>query len=349
VETFDAVVVGAGMAGLAAAWQLRAAGARFVVLERDARPGDTWRRRHDSLKLFTPARFDELPGLSFPLDPGAHPDRTEMADYLSAYAAHFDMPVRTGVSVRSHAFDGERHRLTGSDGSVIEAPVVIGATGAFGVPMVPAFAVELDRSVRQLHSAGYRRPSDLEPGPVLVVGAGTSGADIAMDLAGAHEVWMAGRDTGSVPVALARSRTVRRLVFARRVPSGPLGRLVRARGRRAAPLVWQSPATLRAAGIRRVPRVTGIRDGRPLLADGRVLDVANVVWCTGYRPGFDWLAPGAAGPDGWPLHRRGVSTSIPGLGFVGLPSQRTLASGFLSGMPADAAWVVLRLSGAIGG
>jgi putative flavoprotein involved in K+ transport len=208
---------------------------------------------------------------------------------------------------------------------------------------VPPFAAGLDAAVRQMHSAGYRRPADLVPGPVLIVGAGTSGAGIAMDLAGEHEVWLAGRGTGSVPVALARSRIIRRVAFGRRVPSGWLGRLVRARAGRAAPLVWQSPATLRAAGVRRVGRVVGVEDGRPQLADGRVLDVANVVWCTGFRPGFDWLAPGAVGPDGWPVHRRGVSTSIPGLGFVGLPFENTFASGFLSGMPADAASVVGRL------
>ena len=335
------------MAGLAAAWQLRAAGARYLLLERDAEPGDTWRRRYDSLRLFTPARFCELPGWSFPLAASAHPDHNQMAGYLSAYADRLAVPLRTGFSVRSHTVVGRRHRLTGEDGSVIEAQTVIAATGAFGVPARPAFAGELDPSQRQLHSAEYRRPSDLVDGPVLVVGAGTSGADIAMDLAGGHEVWMAGRSTGSVPVALARSPLVRRLAFGRRVPSGPLGRLVRRRLGRAAPLVWQSPATLRAAGIRRVPRVVGVRDGRPRLADGRVLDVANVVWCTGYRPGFDWLAPGATGPDGWPVHERGASTSIPGLGFVGLPLQNTFASGFLSGMPDDAASVVARLRRAL--
>jgi putative flavoprotein involved in K+ transport len=340
----DTVVVGAGMAGLAAAWHLRAAGVRFVVLERDARVGDIWRRRYDSLRLFTPARFCELPGAEFPLAPGVHPDRDQMADYLSGYADRFAVPVHTGVSVSSHTVEGRRHRLTTEDGSVIEADAVIGASGSFGVPMTPAFAGELDPAIRQMHSVEYRRPDDLAAGPVLVVGAGTSGADIAMDLAGEHEVWLAGRSTGSVPIGLARSRTARRLLFGLPVPPGPLGRLARTRLGRAAPLVWQTPATLRAAGIRRVPRVVGVRDGRPRLADDQVLDVANVVWCTGFRPGFDWLTPGATGTGGWPAHRRGVSTSVPGLGFVGLPLQSTLASGFLSGMSADAARVVTRLS-----
>lgn len=357
----DTVVVGAGMAGLAAAWHLRAAGARFVVLERDERPGDTWRLRHDSLVLFTPARFDELPGMPFPLDPGAHPDRARMADYLSDYASRLSLPVVTRATVRSHEVDGGRHLLTvdggpaaggiaaaggGSpvdDGPVIEADSVIAATGAFARPWVPAFAADLDPSVRQLHSADYRRPADLLPGPVLIVGAGTSGADLAMDLVAGHDVWLAGRSTGSVPVALARSRLVRRLVFRRRVPSGPVGRLAHGRLGRAAPLVWQSPASLRGVGVQRAPRVTGVRDGRPELADGRVLDVSNVVWATGYRPGFQWLTPAAVGPDGWPLHRQGVSTAVPGLGFVGLPLQNTFASGFLSGMPEDAALVVDRL------
>ena len=338
----DTVVVGAGMAGLAAAWHLRAARARFVVLEREARAGDSWRRRYDALTLFTPARFCELPGWSFPLAPGAYQSRIAMADYLSAYADRFALPVQTGVSVRSHTVAGQRHRLTVDDGSELEADSVIAASGAFGVPVTPAFADELDPAIRQMHSSDYHRPGDLIPGPVLVVGAGSSGADIALDLVDKHEVWMAGRTTGSVPLALARSRIAHRV--GRSVPSGPLGRFLPARLTRGGPLVWQSPRTLRAAGIRRVPRVTGIRDGRARLADDRVLDVANVIWCTGFRPNYHWIAPEAMGPDGWPPHRRGISTTVSGLGFVGLPLQNTLTSSVLSGMPADAAAVVRRLT-----
>ncbi|MFG1996317.1 flavin-containing monooxygenase [Actinoplanes sp. NPDC048988] len=340
----DTVVVGGGTAGLAAAWHLRAAGKRFVVLERDDRPGDVWRRRYDSLRLFTPARFCRLPGLPFPLDPRAHPSGTEMADYLSEYAEHFAMPLHTGVRVRSHTVAGGQHRITADNGTVFEADSVIAATGAFGVPMIPAFAGDLSPGPPQMHSADYRNPANVPPGPVLIVGAGTSAGDIAVELAREHEVWMAGPSTGSVPVALSRSRVLQRLVFSRRVPSGALGGLVRAKVRRAAPLVWQSPASLRAAGVHRVPRVAGTRDGRPRLADGRVLDVASVVWCTGYRPGFGWLTPRAFGPDGWPAHRRGISATVPGLGFVGLPFQNTFSSGLVSGIPTDAAVVVNRLA-----
>ncbi|XVU21640.1 flavin-containing monooxygenase [Actinoplanes sp. CA-054009] len=333
------VIVGGGAAGLAAAWHLRRRGRPFVVLDAAARVGDAWRERYDCLRLFTPARFCALPGRPMALDPGAHPTRVEMADYLEGYARHFDLPVRSGVSVRSHAYAGSSHRLETGAGPIAAERVIV-ATGALHRPSVPEFAARL--RLPQLHSSRYHRPGDLPPGPVLVVGAGTAGADIALDLAAGREVWLSGRPTGHIPVGVVRSALVRRLLYDRRVPPGGLVRALV--GRRGGPLIWQSEKTLRRAGIRRVPRVAGVRDGLPLLADGRVPPVTAVVWCTGFRPGYGWLDARAVGPGGWPAHRRGVSATVPGLGFVGLPGQNTFGSGFLGGMSGDAAYVVERLT-----
>lgn len=248
--------------------------------------------------------------------------------------------MRSGVTVRSHAYGNGLHHLRTDDGPLVARRVIV-ATGALHRPAVPGFAAALDPALAQRHSSDYHRPGDLPPGPVLVVGAGTAGADIALDLARGREVWLSGRRTGHVPVGLVRSAVVRRLLYDRRVPPG---RWIRALAvRRGGPLIWQSEAALRRAGVRRVPRVAGVRDGLPLLADGRVLPVAAVVWCTGFRPDYGWLDPRAAGADGWPEHHRGVSATVAGLGFVGLPWQNTFGSGFLGGMPGDAAHVVRRL------
>jgi putative flavoprotein involved in K+ transport len=212
---------------------------------------------------------------------------------------------------------------------------VIVATGACRLPKLPPFVGDLDPAIRQLHSDRYRRPSDLRPGPVLVVGAGTAGADIALDLADRHETWLSGPRTGRVPLNVVRSRAARRL-YGLPVPE-PLRRRLQDRG---SPLVWQTEAALGRAGVHRVGRTVGTCDGQPMVTGGQVLNVATVIWCTGYRPDFGWLTPAAIGSDGWPRHRRGISNAVPGLGFVGLPFQRSFASGFLGGMAGDAAVVV---------
>ncbi|MFG1997196.1 flavin-containing monooxygenase [Actinoplanes sp. NPDC048988] len=338
----DTIVVGGGAGGLAAAWHLRERDRRFVVLDGGS-PGDSWRRRYDSLRLFTPARFCALPGLPFPEPADVHPGKEGMADYLARYVQHHDLPVRSGVTVTHHRRTSGRHHLV-TTGGEYEARRLIVATGALQRPRTPALAASLDASVRQIHSSAYRRPSDVPPGPVLVVGAGPAGADIALDLIAGHDVWLAGPSTGHVPVRVVRSRLVRSLLYPRRVPPGPLGRLLRTRlVGHGGPLIWQSEATLRDAGIRRVPRVTAIREGFPQLADGRVLRPSTVIWCTGLRPDHQWLDPRALGPDGHPRHRRGISATIAGLAFVGLPLQHTFGSGFLSGMAGDAAYVIEHL------
>jgi putative flavoprotein involved in K+ transport len=328
MERFDTVVVGAGAAGLAAAWHLHDAGRPYVVLDAADRVGDSWRRRYDCLRLFTPARYCALPGAALPLDSLAHPTKDDVADYLEKYAV--GLPVRLGRPVTFHRVEGGRHRLDDD----IEAERLIVATGAYRRPAVPLLAGDLDPAIRQLHSDGYRCPADLVPGPVLVVGAGTAGADIALDVAGGHDTWLSGPRTGRVPLAVVRSAAARRL-YRLRVPEPARRRLLT----RGSPLVWQTEEHLTRAGVRRVGRTVGTCDGQPMVAGGRVLDVANVIWCTGYRPDFGWLAAPAIGPDGWPRHRHGVSTAVPGLGFVGLPFQRTFASGFLAGMDGDAAYV----------
>jgi putative flavoprotein involved in K+ transport len=346
-ERYDVVVVGAGQAGLAAAHCLQRAGLRFLVLERSARVGDVWRRRWDSLRLFTPARYDGLVGMPFPGDPGAFPTKDQMADYLEAYVERFALPVRTGVTVERVRREGDGYRIR-AGGREIAASQVILAAVSYQAPRVPAFSAELDADIVQLHSSEYRRPDQLRPGPVLLVGAGNSGAEIARELARDRRVWLAGRDVGALPFRIdGRARRplvwlVLRVLYHRVLTMGtPIGRRVRPSVlAHSGPLIRVKQRQLAAAGVERVPRVAGVAGGRPQLGDGRVLDVANVVWCTGFTPGVSWLdVPGALHPDGEPVQDRGVSP-VPGLFYVGLHFQRALSSGMIHGVSRDAASVV---------
>lgn len=351
-ERVETVVIGAGQSGLSTGYHLQRRGRPHVILERHARVGDTWRRRWDSLRLFTPARYDGLDGMPFPASPHSFPTKDEMADYLESYAARFALPVRTGVTVeRLTARDG-RFVVT-TDSGEIEADNVVVAMATFQQPRVPAFASALDPAIRQLHSKDYREAAQLADGATLVVGAGNSGAEIALELARAgRRTWLAGRDTGHVPFpidgAIARMLlpVLFRGVFHRVLTvDTPMGRRVRpAALARGAPLIRTKPAQLTAAGVERVGRVDGVRDGRPRLADGRVLDVANVVWCTGFHLGFSWIDLPNAIAGGEPVHERGIVPTTPGLYFVGLHFLYALSSTMIHGAGRDAA----RIATAIG-
>jgi putative flavoprotein involved in K+ transport len=349
-ERFDTVVVGAGQAGLSAGYHLKRAGRSFVILDANDRIGGSWRTRYDSLKLFTPSWAVKLPGWRFPKASARYPTRDQMADYLEAYVARFDLPVRTGVDVQRIGRDGERYVLTLDDGR-IEADHVIVASGADRDPRVPAFSRELDPGIVQMHSSAYRNPSQLRNGGVLVVGAGNSGADISLDVVGAHPTWLSGPDRGHVPVSIdtwVAQNVVFRLIRFVGIHvltlRTPFGRKAKAKeASRGDMLVRVKPKQLVAAGIERVPKTVGVSGGVPMLEDGRVLDVANVIWCTGYRHDLSWIELPIFGEDGELQHERGVVTSEPGLYFVGLFFQYSAASSVIPGVPRDAKFVVERL------
>jgi putative flavoprotein involved in K+ transport len=340
---FDTVIVGAGQAGLATGYYLAAQGRDFIIVDGHERIGEAWRQRWNSLRLFTPAAYDGLPGMPFPALPDAYPTKDEMADYLEAYAARFGLPVRLRTTVERVVRHGIGYVLR-AGGWRIEADHVVVATGAFHRPRVPAFVSALAPGIRQIHAAQYRAPGQLQNGPVLIVGAGNSGAEIAMDLARHHSVWLSGRDTGRLPLLL-RGQGLRDRLFwwlAREwlTVDRTLGRAVKCRElRQGAPLIRVRQRDLEAAGIRRVPRTVGTRDGRPVLEDGRVADVANVVWCTGFRPDFAWIDRPVFGADGYPIHYRGVAQGEPGLYFVGLPFLYSLGSSTVGGVGRDAEYI----------
>lgn len=346
-ERVETLVIGGGQAGLSVGYHLARRGLPFLILDANQRIGDSWRRRWDSLRLFTPARYDGLAGFPFPAKRDAFITKDEMADYLEAYAARFRLPVRNGIRVDGLSRRGDRFLVTAGERRY-EADQVVVAMANYQVPRVPQFARALDSGVVQLHSRDYRNPSQLGSGAVLVVGVGNSGADIALEVAGTHATYLSGKEFGQVPFRIegwvARKLLVRimRFVGHRVLTRGtPIGRrLAPTLLHRTTPLVRVKPADLTAAGIVRVPRVVGVRDGLPLLADDRTLDVATVIWCTGFHPGFSWIHLPVLGDDGLPRHERGVVVDEPGLYFVGLHFLYAVSSDTVNGVGRDAERIV---------
>ena len=352
-HAFDVIVIGGGQAGLATRYHLARRGLRFIILEAHERVGESWRRRWDALRTFTSARYDGLPGMPLPARPHHFPTKDEVADYLEAYARRFELPVRSGVRVErlrgTNDADGAYEVVAGDER--LEAAAVVVATGAFHEPMIPDFAAQLDPGIRQLHSSEYRNVGQLQLGGVLVVGASNSGGEIAFDVAHEHETWLSDRDTGSMPFDI--DGRVARLV------DPPfwwfISHVVTVRtpiGRRARPFVQQHggplervrPGDLAAAGVHRmVARTVSVSDGLATLDDGQVLNVRNVIWATGFRHDYPWIELPVSGPDGWPIHKRGVVPTSPGLYFVGLPFQYGFTSQLIGGVGRDARFVVDRI------
>ena len=335
-EHFDTAIIGGGQAGLAAAYHVKQRGRTPVVLDENERVGDSWRKRWDSLRLFTPAKYDGLPGWRFPAPRRSFPTKDEMADYMEAYVSRFEIDVRTGVKIdRLSKQDGHFVISAGSDR--FEADNVIVATGSHRVPRLPDFARDLDPRILQLHSSEYRSPAQLREGPVLIVGLGNSGAEIGIELVRSRPTWVSGKPYGEIPVPHGSRRF--RLVFGvlrlfwHRVltKSNPIGRKL---GPQAGndPLIRTKTKHLEQAGADRVGRVVGLRNGLPLLDDDRVLDVPNVVWCTGFQEGFSWIDLPIFDQNGKPRHERGVVEAEPGLllrrpdlpvrGHLGRPARR---------------------------
>jgi putative flavoprotein involved in K+ transport len=349
-ERVETVVIGGGQAGLVTGYYLAKQGRPFVILDANERVGDAWRNRWDSLRLFTPAKFSGLDGWRFPAPAVSFPTKDEMADYLEAYAARFEIPVRTGARVDSLSRDGDRYVVT-SGGRRFEADHVVVAAGAHQIPRVPEFARELGKDIVQLHSSDYRSPAQLQEGSVLIVGLGNSGAEIAYEVARTHETVISGKPSAQLPFKhgprMARFifPIVRFLGHHVLTMRTPIGRKVGPKFvSKAAPLIRVKLKDLAAAGVEQVTRVAGVQDGRPVLEDGRVLDVANVIWCTGFREEFPWIDLPVVRENGRAPHDRGVVVGEPGLYFMGLPFQYAASSDVLPGVGRDAAYVAKHIA-----
>jgi putative flavoprotein involved in K+ transport len=353
-ERVETLIIGAGQAGLAAAYHLKKRGMPFLVLDADKRIGDHWRERWDSLRLYSPARSDNLPGKRFPAPSSSYPSGRQMGDYLESYAAWFELPVRSGIRVEGlrRAGDGREGYVVTAGDRQFEADQVVIATGSFQVPFIPELASELDPAIRQLHSSEYRSPDQLQDGPVLVVGLSHSGADIAFETAQTHHTFLSGKAHGQLPFGVESRRArlgwpvVAFLANHLLTIRTPIGRAMRPEVRKGGgPLLrFRKPDLDRAGVERHDAKTVEARDGKPMLADGQVLDVANVIWCTGYRRDYSWIDVPVVGDDGWPIEERGVVPMAPGLYFLGLLFQYAFTSMLVAGAGRDAKYVVDRIA-----
>jgi putative flavoprotein involved in K+ transport len=349
-ERINTLVIGGGQAGLAVGYHLSQAQVPFLIVDANQRTGDAWRNRWDSLRLFTPNRFNSLPGLRIPGEDWGFPTKDVLADYLESYAAHFELPIRHGVKVDGLSRRDNRFLATAGD-RAFEAENVIVAMASYQEPRTPAFANELDSRIVQIHAADYKNPSQLQEGDALVVGLGNSGAEIAKELIGERQVWLSGEPSAVQPFRPERVSGRILMPFVGPVilnrvltTSTPMGRKFRSKMfHKGAPLMRVKPKDLVSAGVKRVGRTVGVVDGYPRLEDGTVLNVSNIVWSTGFGPGFSWIDLPVFDQAGYVNHDRGVAADVPGLYFVALKFLHSALSDTLLGVGRDAGYVVDRL------
>jgi putative flavoprotein involved in K+ transport len=337
----NTVIIGGGQAGLAIGYFLRRTNREFVIFDENERIGDSWRKRWDSLKLFTPSQHDSLPGLPFPASKGSFPGKDEMADYLERYATEFSLPVQLNVKVNFIHSLNNHYEIETSRQKLISDNVVI-ATGTNPFPKIPAISSGLNPDIFQIHSSGYSNPETIPPGDVLVVGAATSGIEIALEISKTHKTYISGKPTFHIPDNVIKYGGELYWWFVRNIITvrTPIGRKAKEsiiHG--GSPLIRVSPKDLEVAGIKSLPRVTGTENGFPKFGDNSVLRVSSVVWATGYKPDFSWIGMDVTDETGWPLSDRGVSPVRKGLYFIGMPFQYGLTSGLVGGVGRDAAYI----------
>jgi putative flavoprotein involved in K+ transport len=341
----DVLVIGGGQAGLAMGYHLTQRGLRFQIVESGPELGSAWRSRWDSLRLFTPGRYDNLPGLPFPADADSYPGKDDVADYLAAYAAEFDLPVRLDTSVTSLARAGDGSYLVKAGPDALEAGQVVVATGAFQQPYTPPVAAELAPDVHQLHSADYRRPAQLPPGRVLIVGAANSGCQIALELSATRTVDLAvGTRIPAVPQR-PLGRDVwwwgSRLRLDRVTADSRLGRRLAGRDQ----IVGTGPRQLaRRHGITVRPRVQDVAGRSIAFADGTHVEYDAVVWATGFSTDDSWVdVPDVTDERGRLRQARGITPS-PGLYTLGRIWQHTRGSALIGWVGNDAAFLAEQIA-----
>ena len=343
-SSHEVVVVGAGQAGLAMGYFLRRQGRRFVILERAGQIAPAWRERWDSLTLFTPRRYSALPGFPFPGDPDGYPTRDEVIAYLGRYAETFELPIELNSELKRLELGNDGRFRLEFDGGTITADQLVVATGPFQTPYVPKLAEGLGGDVFQTHAVGYRRPDEVPPGTVLVVGGGNTGFQIAKELSATHKVVLS---VGSRQTPLPQ-RPLGRDLFWWLTKARILDKTVESRlGRKLSTrdtLIGSSPRELtKRYGVDLKPRVVDSEGRAVRFADGGELEVDAVIWATGYRSEYSWIRLPIFDDDGRLRHRRGV-TDMPGLYFLGLTWQYTRGSALIGWVKDDAKFIAERIA-----
>ncbi|MBC7921484.1 MAG: NAD(P)-binding domain-containing protein [Ferruginibacter sp.] len=352
---YDAIIIGAGQAGLATGYYLQRQGKRFLILEGAATLGSSWRSRYDSLILFTPAHYSSLPGLPFPLSPNTCPTKDQVADYFTRYVDFHQLPVKLNHRVTRLSKTASQlasplaspFEIQVSDGAgnafLYRARNVIVATGSSQNPYVPHYDTGPDESVFQVHSSRYTRASALPDGNVLVVGAGNSGALLSVELATTPSRRTYLSTNG--PLVFKPLRVLGKSIFWWGTKTGlfnlptrsRLGRRLRAGGEG----VYSDDLKrlVRAGKVRVVAEIERFSGREVFFRDGTAETFSSIVWATGYRSDYRWMdLAGALDSNGGPIHEAGVSP-VGGAYFVGLSWQRTATSALILGAVRDARFI----------
>lgn len=340
-QKWGTIVIGAGQAGLAAGYYLSQSQQDFIIIDGGSQIGDSWRRRWDSLQLFTPAQHDGLPGFPFPAGRGNFPTKTEMADYLEKYAYKYSLPVHLNTKVIKLRSSSSGFEVTTANGK-LNADYIVVATGTNPVAYIPDIAGDLSQDILQIHSSQYKNPQSLPGACTLVVGAGTSGVEIAIELAASRPTMISGKPTPHIPDPLFKYAGGLYWAFVHNVLTvrTPIGRKVKGEILKGgAPLIRVSFQDLLAAGVSPLPRVTGAQNGQPQVQDGQIISVDSIVWATGYKPDFSWIDLDITDKTGWPVTNQGISQKVKNMYFVGMLFQYGLTSGLVGGVGRDAAFV----------
>ncbi|MBO8163455.1 MAG: NAD(P)-binding domain-containing protein [Brevibacillus sp.] len=342
----DVVVIGAGQAGLAVGYYLRQQPFSYLLLDSAERAGDSWRRRYDSLVLFTPRWYSSLPGYPFPGRPESLPTKQDVADYLEAYARHFAFPIRWNTTVQAVTREGEFF-LVKTREDCYRARSVVVATGAFQKPYIPPAADCAAASIRQIHSASYRSEADLLPGSVLVVGSGNTGVQLATELSRNRTVYLSmGEKRPFLPLYLLNKSIFwwfDRLSLTVVPVDSRLGKWLSRKKDPIFGLRTSFQESIRQGRLIEKPKVKAVNGTDVLFADGSTASVQNILWCTGFTRDDRWIQiPGVTDAEGRVVHHRGVSP-IPGLFFIGLPWQYNRKSALLGGVGHDAAYLTDRV------
>lgn len=344
MKHYDAIVVGGGQSGLAAAHHLRRRGLDTTIIEAGSEPVGSWPHYYDSLTLFSPARYSSLPGLPFSGDGDRYPGRDEVVDYLRRYAKNLDVDIHVNERADTVTTDGSQYTVRTDSGAVFTAPRIIAATGGFGTPYLPKLDGLDTFTGTVVHAADYRNPTDHAGQNVIVVGAGNSAVQIAAELAETASVVLASRN----PVKFAPQRPLRRDMHFWFKYTGidalPIGHLLSHPPTSPVFDTGRYRAALSADKPQRRAMFTKLEGKQAFWPDGTVTPVDAIVLATGYTPNLNYLKDlGALTEAGHPQHKKGLSTTHLGLGYVGLEWQRSLSSASLRGVGRDARYVVDKL------
>lgn len=346
MNEYDVIVVGGGQAGLAMGYYLRQTNRRFLILDSQKRTGDSWRQRYDTLVLFTPRRYSALPGLEFPGEQMQLPTKEETADYLEMYARHFDLPIQHQTTVLRVEKTAGGYTVETAD-EVLHTRSLVVATGPFQTPFIPVLGQQDSSDVFSLHTAFYRNETQLPPGPVLIVGGGNSGVQIAVELAASRPVYLSmGQDRTFLP-AMIFGRSIFSYLYAFGLLESPgtswLGKKWRAKPDPIFGYSKQVRELTKNGQLHVTQRTRSIQNRTATFDDGAKAEISAIIWATGFRSNYEWLQiPGVLAADGQPIHERGISP-VQDLYFIGLPWQYSRGSALLGGVGNDAKYIVERM------